>query len=110
MCKKHLSLFKFAGREREQHANRPDDMLPQCKNNNPETVPGEKCSSPELPPELRDLEGEQAGPWLTCLRLGATALVKFTGLRRFLSTKRRTLGVFLPGWFPVPGRGREQSV
>lgn len=36
-CKKHLSLFKFAGRGCVQHANQPDDVLLQY--NNPEAVP-----------------------------------------------------------------------
>lgn len=50
MCKKHLSLFKIAGRGCVEHANQPDDVLLQY--NNPEAVQGEKCSSSEFSIEL----------------------------------------------------------
>lgn len=106
MCKKQLSLFKFAGRECAQHANRPDDVLLQCKNNNPETVPRWEVLKPRVS-SWAQRQGEQVMSLRSPYANSSEPLtVKVTGLMLFLSIKKSILSLCFPCWLPRPGRGR----
>ena len=108
---KHLSLCKCASRECVRHANRPVDVLLQCKTGNPETSPRWEVPKPRASSWAQwQIKWPGYVPQqLTCQFLKATMAVKVTSFMCFLSTKKSILSLCFPCCQGL-AEGGEQSV